>query len=170
MRFSKFVYAMTVACALLLSVNAASEVFRSVDEHGNITLSDTPQENGEKIDVKPVNTIPATVIEAKTKPQAEPGPLYRAVNINHPQDDQPIRSTSGSFEVRISTLPLLMASHQIELILDGKFFKSSSSGSFALTNIDRGTHTLQGRVRDAEGNIIATGDTISVHILRPNNN
>ena len=166
MRFFRRIYVVTLTSGLLQGGSLAAEVFRSVDEHGNITLSDTPQDNGEKIEVKPTNTVPAMVIEEKVEAKADPGPLYRAVTINSPKNDEPIRSTSGSFEVRISTTPLLMASHKIELLIDGKFFESSHSGSFALSNIDRGTHQLQGRVRDAEGKIIATGSKISVHILR----
>jgi len=43
---------------------------------------------------------------------------------------------------------------------------SGSGGSFSLTNIDRGTHTLMVQVIDDSGSVLITSDSIMITMLR----
>jgi hypothetical protein len=63
--------------------------------------------------------------------------------------------------------PRLQPGHRIRLLLDNAPTGSAqSNGVFALTNADRGTHTVAAQVVDDDGAVVFTGSSTTFHLQR----
>jgi len=163
--------AIVVAAALLtLAAGSNAEIYKTVDKNGNVTFSDKAPEGGEAIDVKPANTLPAITRPQQPADRAEDDDSisYSALNIVSPANDSSVDHGPGNFTVSVSVQPELDEDHRLRLYIDGAAHgRDSSKTSFSLTNVHRGTHTLQVRIIDAEGYSLMTSPTVSVHVFRP---
>lgn len=162
-------------CLILISSTAFAQMYKWVDEEGNISYSDQPPYKGaEQLDTPPLATMPATKIPKKNKPsaateEAEKETVYTALKITSPQDDMTIRNNAGNFSISVSITPSLNTAqgHTISLSMDAKVIKGrSSSTSFNLTNIDRGTHKFKVSVLDKKGKSLFKSKPITVHLFR----
>ena len=158
--------------ALVPAVPATAVVYRWVDEEGNVVYSDQPHPGAERIEELEVQTLPAPPPPPPLErtPQPQPAPGYEAVRIERPRPDETIIDTQGNFTVAGSLQPPLQAAagHRVRLLLDGKpVGEPGTSLSFSLTNIDRGTHTVQLEVVDRDGKRVAASEPVTFHLRRP---
>jgi len=159
---------------MLISSTALAQMYKWVDEQGNISYSDQPPYNGAKqLDTPPLPTMQATSVPKKNKPAAEEeteeATVYTSLAITSPKDDMTIRDNSGNFSVSASIEPALNTAqgHSLSLSMDGKVIKAnSSSSSFSLSNIDRGTHKFMVMVIDKGGKPLLKSKSITVHLFR----
>lgn len=163
-----------VFIALASSLLAQAEVYKSTDANGNVTYTDQPDKNTRPVDVRDTNSIPAVKISEPDKDAAESPSTdtetvtYRSVRVVEPANDSSIPHGPGNFTVSASSKPELAKNHALQLYMDGKAYgESNTTGSFALTNVDRGTHKLKVSVVDAAGKKIKSSKTIKVHVFRP---
>src|SRR3989304_10029508 len=146
----------------------AQTVYRSGDKDGNMVVSVAPVEGAEEIEIKEVQTIPALPVssgEALSTPAPEEKP-YTSLKIASPGNDEAIRDNTGNLNVIIEINPQLQSMHKLTLYLDGGEYASSSSTTFNLMNLDRGTHQLRVVVQDPVGKILTSTPSITFHILR----
>ncbi len=159
--------------ASLLVLPAQAEVYRQVDEQGNVTYTDDPDKGAEKVEVKPVTTITMPKPETVRKQLEENGEelgksdIYNAVSFVSPSDDQAFHSGSGNIEFQVTSEPPLRPGHRYEVTLDGQPVGQTGSGSVTVENVYRGTHRAGVHVINGEGERIHTGDQISFTIHRP---
>ena len=67
----------------------SAQIYKHVDEDGNVTFTDTPPPNSEKVDLPVSNTaVPPPVISAPPPP--EPAPARRPTWSHHPSKS-PVR-------------------------------------------------------------------------------
>lgn len=147
---------------------ASADIYRSVDENGNVVFSDTPSEGAEKIEVQEAQTVdsPDTRPFVYEPPESEPAPRYRSVAISSPQDDESIRANSGNITIRMSVSPSLKRGDKLVLLMDGKEVSAGSSTSVSLENVDRGSHSLQARVVGADGQTWVSSESVTFHLQR----
>lgn len=132
---------------------ASSTVYRVVDEHGNVTFSDTPSEGGEALELAPLPGLPSEYAEAPNKPPAtSPGQPFM------PYDRFQIRSPSAGAEVgaatpvMLSIVPRLRDDHRVQLRVNGEISQSAlHSDVFWLANLPAGRHRLQAELLDSQG-------------------
>ncbi|RDH46240.1 DUF4124 domain-containing protein [Zooshikella ganghwensis] len=157
-----------LGCCLLL-LTGADKIYKETDEQGNIIFTDEPKtKNPEKIDVKPVTTIslpkPATSSKDTSQDDSESF-TYDSFTITSPKNNETIRDP-GNFKVTAKTSPRLKRGHKAQVFLDG-----ASKGakqkllSFSLSNVERGTHTIEVKLFDSKGNEIQSAST-TVHVKR----
>jgi hypothetical protein len=167
---------------LLLALAApafAAEVYRTVDEQGNAVFSDKPIPGGQRLDVPPAAAVklapprPLLPEKAETpaplKPAAEEALDYR-VRIVQPRPDEAVRNNAGEVAIRVEVEPRLAVArgHRFEATLDGKPQPGQwYENSFSLTNVDRGTHTLQVTIVDTLSlRVLARSEPVVFHLLR----
>ena len=162
----------TIGFVILSSLLAVAEdtVYRSTDKNGNAVFTDQATENAQEIEIKETATYTETVPTYKptSKKKNENKSMgYTSLSILQPASEEAIRSNSGNLTVSYSLQPALESKHSTELLIDGSPVQSSGSGgSFSLTNIDRGTHTLIVQVIDDSGSVLITSDSIMITMLR----
>ncbi|NIN61131.1 MAG: DUF4124 domain-containing protein [Gammaproteobacteria bacterium] len=161
---------------LFLAGQAVAEVYRSVDEDGNITYSDKPTEGAEKIkkqDVQTIDTpnIPQFKYTPSREQAAEKPAVYNSIAITSPENNTAVRENAGNVTVNVSIKPDLKTAygHSLSLTMDGKEVGAGRSRTFSLSNIDRGTHTLVARVKGSNGQVIIESDPVTITVLRYSN-
>ena len=164
---------MTIAglAGLLCTLPAAAAVFMEKDAEGNTVFTDQPSsEDAKPIELSPPITYkaPATPNTAAPSAQAmdQDSQNYEFVSITHPADDSPIRENSGALEVNISLSPALKPNHRFVLLMDGIPATEGQGTTLRLHNVDRGTHTIQVRIVDANDNVIISSESVTFHMLR----
>lgn len=152
---------------------AAAAIYKTVDENGNVIYTDTPKDkSAEAIELQPVNTQPAVKPRTPPKPTAndsgdkEKATSYR-VRITSPANDSTIPTGQESVAVQVSLSPKLAAKHRLQLLVNGApLGKGGRSTRFQLSALQRGTLNLQARVVDADNKVLASSDSINMHIKR----
>ncbi|MEW6445744.1 MAG: DUF4124 domain-containing protein [Pseudomonadota bacterium] len=161
----------------------AAEVYRSVDEKGNVVFSDTPIKGASKMTIE---AAPATSVVVPSIPasSAMPGgasggardgggpPIagYQDFQIVQPAQGAALVSTMGDVDVSIAVQPELRADlgHGITILLDGQpVLEHSVRLNIALNNVSRGEHTLDAFVTDSHGQTVAQAATVRFSLQRP---
>lgn len=152
--------------SLVTPVQAA--IYKYIDKNGNLVLTDEPVPGATKIEEKPVMTIPAM---DKSKVHGLPAGKAEAaaskeyvITIVSPKNDATIqRHADEQIPVGVSVSPALERGHVLDVLLDGRVF----NGSALPSELDRGSHTLSTRVRDAAGKVLKEGPSVTFHIQQP---
>ena len=156
-----------------LAIPVSAEVYRNVDDYGNVTYSDEPSEGAEAVEVKPVTTItlpkPEAVQETeklREEVQRE-GAAYESLSFAYPDNNQAFYSGSGDVQFEVRSTPGLQPGHKYEVTLDGQPVGQSSSGSITVNNVFRGTHEARAHIVDENGVQVKTGSPITFTVHRP---
>lgn len=158
-----------ITLTFLTSVSA--EVYRSLDEDGNVIYTDKPSPDAEEIMIDEVQTIsPPPVKDFEyTRPEKSAKTNYTKLEISNPANGHVFTGGPGDVTVSVLILPALNTSLGDRLILhmDGKKQADSTSTSFSFTNLDRGTHTVKVDAVDKEGKPLKSSAPVSFTIHRP---
>ena len=151
----------------LIALGVSAEVYRSVDENGNVVFTDKPSPGAETIELDEVQTInvpPPPRMEFT--PREKPSQRYSEVAITSPENDEAIRNDGGNVTVNISVKPRLNPNDKVVLYLDGREIDLGRGLAKAFSGLDRGTHTLRAVVKDANGAEQESSSTSTFHLLR----
>ncbi|MDE1461714.1 DUF4124 domain-containing protein [Spartinivicinus poritis] len=143
-----------------------AEIYKTVDEKGNIIFTDEPGDNpAEPVKLNPSSIIsPPPVIPINNQPSETEGQHgYNFFTIKQPLEGETIRN-AGNFKVSTEISPKLKAGDSLQLYLNGKPYGKKQKGtSFNLANIDRGTHDLSVKVLNEEGKVLNSAN-VKVHL------
>ena len=163
---------------LILTSPCSAEIYKSVDDEGNVTYGDRPTPNRDNQIVKPppISTYSSTYRPPEKKTTStQPRDTkqtkvtnYTQLVITQPQDDTAIRSNSGQVTIITKTTPPLdiQSGHKIEVTLDGEKAATSDNGMVILESLSRGTHSLSVAIIDKNGKVLATSANQTFHLLR----
>lgn len=76
---------------------------------------------------------------------------YASVAIVQPANEETVHDNQGNVVVQVAVSPSLAPGDRVALLLDGRSVGAQMDTTFALSGIDRGTHTLQAQIVDANG-------------------
>ena len=168
----------------VLEGHAASRIYKTVDEHGNVVFTDVPPKQGEpaeSVAVEAPNTFRAEPETPTTGEQREQWIVepdedaedadadaisYNAIAITAPGDDEAVRENAGTVTVVARVDPSLRPGHRVRVLLDGNPEQEGRQTNFVLTNVDRGTHALSAEVVDDTGNVLIVSAPSTFHMLR----
>lgn len=144
-------------CASSAALAATSKkIYRWKDENGNWVFSDVPRKGAEEMRLQhnslnmPQEDI--SVLDVVEPPKA----INYSVAITSPTNEQTIRENTGSLYVTGRIEPRFMPNMQVQLFLNGQAAsEKQNSAAFALRDIPRGEHSLQIKLYDETGKMIA---------------
>ncbi|GMQ95710.1 MAG: DUF4124 domain-containing protein [Gammaproteobacteria bacterium] len=158
--------------SLMLAVGAAQaqQIYKYTLSNGDVVYSDRPPPpgQGEEVKLKPLQGFslpPAPPLGDSTANKAVTVG-YEEFKVTSPLNDAVLRDNGGNVSVSLSLTPGLRDGHSIEFMMDGQPIGSGSSTSVTLTEIDRGTHTVQAAITDSEGKEIARSNSVIFHLKR----
>lgn len=178
-------YSYPIRAALILSLLVAlpsgaaqaGEIYRHVDEQGNVTYTDEPPEKDSKpVDLKPLPevSIPASERSSRDRESQQEDAdnvqeqaLYKRVEIIEPGHDTAFWRGGGQVTIRARAEPKLARGHSYQLEFDGERRDTNRSGTFSLKNVYRGTHTIVVHILDSTGKVITSSDTTRFTLHRP---
>lgn len=158
-----------------LGMAAYAQVYRVVDENGNVTYTDrAPSTDAEPVEVRTPNTAPPPASdvypEPPPPPEPEPAPGYQ-VTINAPADETIIPRGPGNVSVSATVTPGLQPGHMLQLLMNGEPREEpQKSGSWALTNVFRGEQNISVAVVDKDGKRLTESSPVTIYVFRPSTN
>ena len=157
-----------------LALTANAQIYKSVDENGVVTFSDTPPSpsaNTQTTIVKPnaTNSIPAIEVPvAAATSETITALTPRTIAISSPKDNATIPMGAGIFDVTAELTSPLTEGEQLALYLDGTLVDTpQTSNVWTLSYVLRGPHTLQVRRLSSSGETASESEVITVFVLRP---
>lgn len=167
-----------LSIALLLAfatLTAHAELFKSVDENGNVTYTDKGGSKTKPVDPPGLTSYSTPNKHKASAPAAQPPAaeekkptVYSAVKITAPQPNEALRENSGDVTVKIESTPALdlAAGHKLVVLLDGKATGNAGGGEVKLSNVDRGEHQLVAQIVDAKGKVLKSSAQSSFQLFR----
>jgi hypothetical protein len=162
---------LTLFLVLATGTAQAQNVYKVVRPDGTILFTDSPSpgDDAEQVDVRPLNSAPARAsptdaFDDSAAVEAEVG--YSEFRITSPANDTSFWDTAGNVNVDLSLEPTLRAGHKIDLLLDGQSVGSGKSTAITLTEVDRGTHSIQAVVKDSADKVVARSNAVTFTLQR----
>ena len=158
--------------SFLLPVSIQADVYRSVDEEGNVIYTDKPSPDAEKIELKEVQTVkPGPTTPSKKAPSQAKKPeveQYTNLQITSPENDTALRDNAGNVSISVNVEPALntKVGDQLVLYLDGKDIAKGTGTRFNINNVNRGTHSVNVAVMSKGGKELIRSDPVSFTLLR----
>lgn len=171
-----------ILLVLALSILAAqaAEVYRYVDEKGNMVFTDQPRAGAQRMVVEPApatNVVipilpaaPQAPAKAPGKPDSEAFTGYTDLRITQPAPNDALVNTAGDVDVSLNLHPPLRADlgHGLSVLLDGApVAQNSTRMNLVLNNVDRGEHVLEAYVQDAVGQVLIQAAPVRFTLQRP---
>jgi hypothetical protein len=157
---------LSVACAVAFSAT----VYRWVDENGVTHYSDQPHENAEKVTISAAQTYSAPRQAPSNNSASRPAAATTTYScaITQPANDDTFPNTTAVVTTVQSSPPPSQGA-KVVLMFDGLRVQNfpPGGGSFQLTNLDRGTHTLQAQIEDGTGKVVCQSSPVSFTVLQP---
>ncbi len=142
---------------------AMAQAYKWVDEHGVIHFSDKPHTNAEIIYLD--KTSPQTTPEVEStrldenleqiSTKVQPATRwYESIEIVSPSPEETLWNLEGVLHVALFVTPTLQKQDRIRVYFDGEEELTTSSLSFEVHEVWRGTHNIQVEIIDATGRMI----------------
>lgn len=172
MRIRSVLVLLFVAIFMAAGLSTATEVYKTVDEDGNVTFTDSPPKDkpAEKVELKKTNTQPP--IEFRSRPtqnnETEEIGGYD-LRIISPAKEQQMGPTQMSLPISVETSRPLEEGHSFQIMLNGTFHgPTSQSSNLSLTKVSHGRKQVAVSIVDSEGSVIETSEPVTIFAIRPN--
>lgn len=168
---------------LVLSSGAttAGEVYRHVDEDGNVTFSDERgDDKSEPMELKSIPEVNMPEPAQRQRPsreersgekeeteETEEQEGYQSITISQPEHDSAFWRGDGLVVVRFQSEPGLRSGHRYVVELDGEKVEEGRSESLTLENMDRGTHEVVVHIVNGDGKTLTSSDVTRFTLHRP---
>ncbi|HSH28175.1 MAG TPA: DUF4124 domain-containing protein [Wenzhouxiangella sp.] len=153
----KLVIAILLSSLALAFSAAAQEIYRVVDEHGNVTYTDQkPDDNAEPMELPELNVLEGEPGEADESPLAEAGHQSMNFRIEQPANGAVIDPASASLEVKMGIAIEVPPAARIVLVLDGEDLAAVRSLEATIPAPAPGEHRLFARLETPSGRVLGT--------------
>jgi hypothetical protein len=167
----KLLFASPVLAAMLLvtSTLEAETVYRTVDEDGNVTYSTTPSSgDSERVDVQETNTIklhkPKVVNKASSGADEEEK-QETGISITSPVNDEVIQGVPMPATVLVSVDYSSQSGALVQLYVNGVAYgEPGPQSQIQVSQLWRGSYTLRAVLVDADGKVLASSETVNLHV------
>ena len=167
-----------LAALLLLPQLCLAQIYKTVDQYGNVSYSDTPPTSGtsEEVKLRETNSAPPPEMPEAPAGGAEtaaddPAAVSYSVAVASPANETTIAMGPGNFSVSASVEPALAEGTLLQLFVDGTPSGApQTSNTWGLTNVFRGAHDITVAVIGARGEQLASSAPVRVYVLRPSVN
>jgi len=161
-----------------------AQVYKVVDENGNVTYTDRPPADGSKpVDLPPLSIIEAPVYEKSAKQlEAEAiasGELtpeiplktlrrnYQGFAIVSPQSEESVWHPEGPVPIAWSAGAALQDGMKVTIFIDGSQHATTTEAIIPVAGLERGEHTVTAELKDAKNRRIATAEPVTFFIRQP---
>lgn len=185
MNMKRFII-LLLACWPLIGMTG---VYKWVDDEGRVHYGDQPGSNSNATHMPEFDATSPPPADAPAIADPEPatpgdtpgvyrfpelfgdGPAQQAVSysirITTPLQDDTVRDNQGIIPVAFTTSPMPEEDFSYQMYLDGMpWFQPFFSQQVYLSNVDRGTHTIQVKLMNSEGAVVGESNSVTFHLHR----
>lgn len=170
----------------LVSGWAVADVYKTVDEDGNVTYTDQPPAPGaEPMQLKELSVVERPEYQAVTPRTAsqdddrssrdelrELQRDYRDFRLVTPSPEQNFWGTANTAQVVWDTSAALSEGLQVRIYIDDEAVTTTTQSMYTTPPLDRGEHTVRADLLDGDGNVLAQAGPVTfyIHQQTVNNN
>ena len=163
----RFVFWMTAIVWLgALSPTQAQDVYKTVDESGNVTYTDKPvNARSKKIEVQEPISVPRVIPSPRTvkvSPSKPAVPTSYIVTLDYPTPELHINPGTFDLPLQASTEPSLHPTHTLVVLDNGE-----PVDGMIIKYITPGTHVIQAQVLDEKNKVLGSSEAVTVYVHRP---
>lgn len=170
---------LSAAALLAFAPGTRAEVYKVVDEHGNVTYTDqAPGPGIEPMVLRELSIISPQVIAPKAGTEQAAGAEeqeevtsirelrrgYRDFRIVSPTPEQHFRGTGNEATIAWDTQYQLQPGMMVTFYLDGKAQAPTTQQAITTGRLDRGEHQVYAELHDSRNRRIATTDPVTFYI------
>lgn len=150
--------------ALSGTVASAAPAWTWVDADGTVHYSDRPVPGARQVELSGAQPIGTRVRDSAPRATGQvasgTAAAYQAIEIVSPADQETLWNIGTTLPVQVSFQPTLLPGHRYDVVLDGQRRNVNTvSPRVTLTDVFRGTHTVQVVVFDAQGTEVMRSET-----------
>ncbi len=172
-----------VSLCMALVMPAAAQIYRVTDADGNVEFTDVPPRPGEK--GGPVVLSGENTFQIEDALPSEPSATswssgstddegaddtqaigYEMLQVVSPADDSEVRENAGNVAVSVAVNPELRPGNRVQLEMDGKVIRTTTTTKINLTEVDRGSHVLRAHIIDDRGDRLISSEPSVFHLSR----
>jgi hypothetical protein len=155
--------ALIVTACLAPSVALAQQIYKTVDEDGNVVYTDQkPTEDAEPIPLPELTVVdPVDLGNPSAADSDEREQRTFELTITSPLADEIIVNTGYRLDVEVGLDQDLPNGFRLVYLVDGEERMTSRSRSVTIEEVMRGPHTVQVELRTADGRPVATSEPVS---------
>lgn len=158
---------------------AQAEVYKTVDENGNVIFTDQPPTpDSEPIKMRELSVVPARPVEqkpvrAKVSDGNADGQIedlatlrrgYRDFRITQPMPEQSFTGTANTATLAWDTKFELQKGMQVLFSINGQSMEPTTAQIVTTDPLDRGEHTVSAQLVDARGRTVATAAPVTFFV------
>lgn len=177
-----FLIILTLTLSLAVAGTVAAQVYKTVDEDGNVTYTDQPPNDGSApIELRPLSIIetPEYAKPAAAEPESETAEAGKEMSLKYlrknyadfaiiaPQAEETVWQPENVITVAWNTRYQLQPGMQVTVYVDGVAQTTTSEQIIPLAALDRGEHTVTAELKDAQNRRIATAEPVTFFVRRP---
>ena len=158
---------------LVPTLVSAGVVYKYIDKQGNTVYTDQPRQGAQRVDLPEPSTYSPPKLPPRVTTTAKPGkdsvaPVYSLLTLTSPEPDASIWDNTGDLLVVYTLEPALKTKigHRMVVLVNGEALAPVNGTRVELKNVDRGTHQLQARIIDADGEVLIESQTAAVTLHR----
>jgi len=180
----KILFSILVAIALAITASPlAAQVYKTVDEDGNVTYTDQPPSDGSApIKLRPISVIEAPIYEKAPRADEEGAEgeggkemslkylrkNYKDFAIVAPQQEESVWHPDEAITVAWNVGYQLQEGMNVTVYVDGALQATTTEQIIPVSGLDRGEHTVTAELKDARNRKIATAKPVTFFVRRPN--
>ena len=146
----------------------AAEIYKYVDENGNLVYSDSPPvEGAEPAQLPDIIIQPSTAIPEQTIGEEQQTNAEISVSISSPVPDTVVTAGQQSFNVGASSSRSLEDGEKARLLVNGNVHTEGKSLNWTVGNLIRGEYNIQVQIVDKQNNVIADSGATKIYVRRP---
>lgn len=146
----------------------ARDIYKWTSDEGVVIYSDTFQAGAEKVSVSTGKGAQSDNPKQAADPKAAADTdQYQTFEVVQPENEATIRNDEGMVIVGLGLSPALLPGHKIHIYLDGdKIPGEVNATQFTLNKLNRGTHSLQVKIVDADNNPQISTALVNFHLRK----
>jgi len=159
-----------------------AQVYKTVDEDGNVTYTDQPPKDGSKpIKLRPISIIEAPIYATvpKADEEAADGEAGKEMSLKNlrknyqdfaivsPRPEESVWHPDGPVTVAWSAGYQLQIGMKVTVYMDGKKQATTTDQIIPVSDLERGEHTVTAELTDSRNRKIATAQPVTFYIQRP---
>ena len=166
---------------LVFAAPLTAQVYKVVDEDGNVSFTDqAPSDGAKQVDLPPLSVIEAPTYEQpdaaqETTEGEQPKEMslkylrknYADFAIVAPQPDETVWGPEAVVTTAWNVGYELQEGMSVTIYLDGRVHTTTTEQIVALPNMDRGEHTIKMVLKNSKRKIVASAGPVTFFLRRP---
>ncbi len=166
---------------LVFAAPLSAQVYKVVDEDGNVSYTDqAPTDGAKQVDLPPLSVIEAPIYEQpKAAKEATEGEQPKEMSLQYlrknyadfaivaPQPDETVWGSDAVVTTAWNVGYELQEGMSVTIYLDGKVHTTTTEQIIALPNMDRGEHTIKMELKNSKRRIVASAGPVTFFLRRP---